>query len=146
MIAYHHSPGVLGDRTRASGDLAGWPHLLRGLVAAEHVDAGVGRIGQKAEDAGVGQAAPQQLAVPCTAIRTAREAQAKLLEPSYNAVGCALAFEQFEDRANRALHLAVGIEHDLVFVEDKADRQCKPQTASGCLIELAAVEARADDV
>jgi hypothetical protein len=32
MITYHHSPGVLGDRTRASGDLAGWPHLLRGLI------------------------------------------------------------------------------------------------------------------
>src|SRR4051812_48043831 len=28
MIRYHHPPCILGHRTRAGGDLAGWPHLL----------------------------------------------------------------------------------------------------------------------
>ena len=130
MIAYRHPPGVLRDRTRAGGDLAGWTDLLGRLVAAEYIDAGIRRIGQDAEDARMRQPTPNKLAIPCPAVCSARETQAKLLEALHNAVGGALACEQFEDRSNCALHLPVGIEHDLVFVEDEPDRQRKPQIAS----------------
>ena len=103
MIADHHPPGVLRHQARPRADLAGGLDLFRRLVAAEHIDAGVGWIGQDAEHPRMGQPAPNQLAVPCAAIRPAREAQPKFLEASYDAVGRALAGEQIEDRANRAL-------------------------------------------
>ena len=57
--------------------------------------------------------------------RTTRRGKrkAEILEALDHGVGGTLAFEQFEDGANRALHLAVRIEHNLVVVEDKPDRQ-----------------------
>ena len=92
------------------------------------------------------QPTPDKLAIPCSTIGSARETQAKLLEALYDAESGTFACEQFEDRPNCALNLSVGIEHDLVFVEDEADRQCEPQIASRRLVELATVEARANDV
>jgi hypothetical protein len=47
---------------------------------------------------------------------------------------------------NRALDLLVGVEHDLVGFEHKADGQGKAQLALVRLIQLPAVEAPADDV
>ena len=44
------------------------------------------------------------------------------------------------------MDLPVWIEYDLVIVEDEPDRQRESQFAFGRLVELAAVEARADDV
>jgi|SRR6476659_1537479 hypothetical protein len=41
MIAYHHPPCVLRNRTQAGGDLAGWANLFGRLIAAEHIGAGV---------------------------------------------------------------------------------------------------------
>jgi hypothetical protein len=142
VIAYHHPPGVLSHSPRAGGDLAGWTDLLARLVAAEHIGPSIRRIGQDAEDARMRQPTPNELAIPCSTICSAGETQAKLLEALYNAEGGAFACEQFEDRPNRALHLPVGIENDVVFVEDEPDRQCEPQIASRRLVELATVEAR----
>jgi hypothetical protein len=86
------------------------------------------------------------LPIPCPTICAARKAKAKLLEALYNGEGTAFAREQLEHCPNRALHLPVWIEHDLVFVENKPDRQCEPQIASRRLVELATVEAPANDV
>lgn len=74
VISNHDPPGRLGHQARAGDHLAGRPDLLGGLVAAEDVSAGITRIGQDAEHARMGQPSPQQLAIPCAAIGTAREA------------------------------------------------------------------------
>ena len=74
------------------------------------------------------------------AIGTARKVQSHVPEAPHDAIGGALAREQLKDRADGALHLLVGIEHDLVVVEDQPDRQWKPQLALGGFVELAAME------
>ena len=51
----------------------------------------------------MGQAAPDQLAVPRAAIRAAGKAQAELVEASDDAVRRALLLEQIEDRADGPL-------------------------------------------
>src|SRR5215471_238560 len=68
------------------------------------------------------------------------------MEAPHGAVGGALAFEQVEDRADGALDLLIGIAHDLVVFVDEADWQGEAQLASGRLVKLVAVEARADDM
>jgi hypothetical protein len=92
------------------------------------------------------QPAPEEFSVPRATIGTTREAQPEFLEAPHGAVGGTLAFEQFEDHADRALDLPIGIEHDLVALEYEADRQREAQFAPGGFVEFAAMEARADDV
>ena len=76
----------------------------------------------------------------------AGKAQAQFVEALHHGVGGALLFEQLEDAANRTLHLLVGVEHDLVAIPDEADRQRKAQLALVRFVELAAVQARANDM
>ncbi len=92
------------------------------------------------------QPTPEKLSVPRATVGTTREAQPQFLEAPHGAVGGGLAFEQIEGHADRALNLPIGIEHDLVVLEYEPDRQREPQFAPGRLVELAAMEARADDV
>jgi hypothetical protein len=94
----------------------------------------------------MGQAAPEQFAVPGASVRPTRKAQAELLEALHHGIGRALSFEQFKYHSNGTLHFLVGIKTNLVVVENKADRQSEMQLTFACLVELAAVEARADDV
>ena len=94
----------------------------------------------------MGQSAPQKLAVPCAAIGAPRKLQTELVEALHDAEGCALLGEQIKDPAHRALDFPIGVEDDLVVFEDEADRQRETQLALGGFIQLAAVEARADDV
>ena len=94
----------------------------------------------------MGQPAPEKLAVPRTAIRAPGKPQAQLVVAADDAERRSLAREQIEDRADGPLNFLVWIEHDLVAVKDKSDRQCEAQLAFGSLIELAAMEAGADNV
>src|SRR6202049_5284771 len=69
-----------------------------------------------------------------------------LKTPLDHAVRAALSFEQFKDRSNGALHFLVRVKCNLVVVKDQANRQREVQLTLLRFVELATVEARADDV
>jgi len=146
MVRNDDAPLILWPEAGLSADLAGRPNLLASLISSEHVSAGVRWVRQDAEHPRMGQAAPEQFAVPGASVRSTRKAQAELLEALHHGIGRALSFEQFKDHSNGTLHFLVGIKRNLVVVENKADRQSEMQLTLACLVELAAVEARADDV
>ncbi len=75
-----------------------------------------------------------------------RETQTEFIEALDDAKSRALPREQIEDRSHCALDFLVWIEHDFVALEDKSDRQREAQFALGRLVELTAMEARADDM
>ena len=58
----------------------------------------------------------------------------------------AFFFEQLEYGPDGSLHVLVWIEHDAAAIVDEANRQREAQLAPVRLVELAAVQARADDV
>ena len=60
--------------------------------------------------------------------------------------GCTFFRKQFEDRANSALNFLVWVDYNFVVVADEPNWQRKPELASVRLIELAAMEARADNM
>ena len=146
MTRNDDAPLILRHEARLSADLAGRANPLAGLVSPEHVSAGIRWIGQDAEHPRMSQTAPEQFAIPSPAVGPARKAKTKLLEAPDHRIGAALSLEQFEHRPNGALHFLIGVERDLIVVENKADRQSEAQLTFVRLVELAAVEARADDV
>jgi len=91
------------------------------------------------------QASPQQLAVP-GATRSGGESAGPARGSAARRVGGALLLEQLEHGPHRALYLLVGIEHDAVAIPNEADRQRKAQLALVCFVELAAVQARANNM
>src|ERR1700693_3438044 len=94
----------------------------------------------------MGQSTPEQFAIPGAAVRPTRKAKAQLLEALDHAVRAALSFEQFKDRSNGALHFLVRIECNLVVVKNQTNWQGEVQLTLLRFVELATVEARADDV
>jgi hypothetical protein len=94
----------------------------------------------------MGQPAPKEYAVPRATIRATSEAQIEFIEALDDAECCTLECKQIEDRTDCALDLLIWIEDDLVVLENKSDRQGEAQFALGGLVELTAMEARADDV
>src|ERR1700716_1864487 len=146
MVRNDDAPLILWHEAGLSADLAGRPNLLASLISPKHVSAGVRWVRQDAEHPRMGQAAPEQFAVPGASVRPTRKAQAELLEALTHGIGRALSFEQFKYHSNSTLHFLVGIKRNLVIVENKADRQSEMQLTFAGLVELAAVEARADDV
>ena len=134
MIGDGDAPFVLRHQARYRGDVAVRRDLLAGLVASEHISAGMGRVLQEAEHTRMGQATPQQLAVPGTAIGAAGKAQAQLVEALHHGVGGALRLEQLEHAADRTLHLPVGVEHDLVALVDEANREGKARASPLCAL------------
>ena len=146
VIGDRNAPGILRHQARARADFAGRSHPFGRLVSPEHINAGVGGIGEDAEHSRMGQPAPNKLAVPCTAIGATRETQTEFIEALDDAKSRALPREQIEDRSHYALDFLVWIEHNFVALEDKSDRQREAQFALGRLVELTAMEARADDM
>jgi hypothetical protein len=94
----------------------------------------------------MGQSPPEQFAIPGAAVRPTRKAKTQLLEALDHAVRAALSFEQFKHRSNGALHFLVGVECNLVVVKNQTNRQGEVQLTLLRFVELAAVEARAEDV
>ena len=67
-----------------------------------------------------------------------------LLEVAHHRAGRAGAVEGVEDEADGALHLLVGVEHELsAGVEDHAQRGPHPQLAAARLVQLSPDQARA---
>src|SRR6266446_1326410 len=115
-------------------------------MSPEHVGAGIRWIRQDTEHPRMGQSTPEQFAIPGAAVRPTRKAKTQPLEALDYGVRTALSFEQFEDRSNGALYFLVRIERNLVVVKNQTNRQREVQFTLVRLVELAAVEARADDV
>src|SRR5258706_6564945 len=87
------APLILGHEAGLSTDLAGWPDLLASLVSPKHVGAGVRWIRQDTEYPRMSQSAPEQFAIPGTAIRPTRKAKAAFLESPHHGVGAALSLK-----------------------------------------------------
>src|SRR5262249_8448667 len=83
----------------------------------------------------------QNHAASCQGIPCARESG--ILK---SGISRSIALEQLEDGANRALHFLIGIEHDLVAIIHVTNRQRELELTFARLVELAAMEARANDV
>src|SRR6266478_1682001 len=115
-------------------------------MSPEHVGAGIRWIRQDTEHPRMGQSTPEQFAIPGAAVRPTRKAKTQPLEALDYGVRTALSFEQFEDRSNGALHFLVRIECNLVVVKDQTNRQREVQLTLMRFVELAAVEARANDM
>src|SRR5260370_24046944 len=104
MVRNDDAPLILWHQAGLSADLAGRPNLLASLISSEHVSAGVRWVRQDAEHPRMGQAAPEQFAVPGASVRPTRKAQAELLEALHHGIGRALSFEQFKYHSNGTLH------------------------------------------
>src|SRR5258708_9700341 len=115
-------------------------------MSPEHVGAGIRWIRQGTEHPRMGQSTPEQFAIPGAAVRPTRKTKTQPLEALDYGVRTALSFEQFEHRSNGALYFLVRIERNLVVVKNQTNRQREVQFTLVRLVELAAVEARADDV
>src|SRR6266404_801507 len=115
-------------------------------MSPEHVGAGIRWIRQDTEHPRMGQSTPEQFAIPGAAVRPTRKTKTQPLEALDYGVRTALSFEQFEHRSNGALYFLVRIERNLVVVKNQTHRQREVQFTLVRLVELAAVEARADDV
>ena len=103
-------------------------HHPAGVVAAEHVGAGVGRVGQDTQHPGVGEAAPAQLAGPHPAVGAQREAST--LERGHDLVGGPAGAEGGKQVGDRGLHLGVRVHHrGALVVVDVADRQREAELA-----------------
>ena len=76
-------------------------------------DARVDGIGQHANYARMGEPSPDQFAIPSAAVCAARKTQAQFVETFDNGISRSLALKQFEDGADRALHLLIGVERNL---------------------------------
>ena len=142
----HHPPSILGHRTQTGDNFAGGTDLLGGLVSTEYVHTGIGGIRQHSQDSGMGQPPPNKLSIPYPTVGASWEAQTSFLKAAHRAVSCTFFRKQFEDRANSALNFLVWIDYNFVVVVDEPNWQWKPELASVRLIELAAMEARADNM
>src|SRR6185295_4995411 len=89
---------------------------------------------------------PDQSAVPCAAVCAARKAKAKFVEALDHGVGGTFALEQIKQCSNGALHFLIGVEGNLVIFKHITNRQRESELAFARLVELAAMEARANDV
>src|SRR5215467_7773352 len=115
-------------------------------MSPKHVGAGIRWIRQDTEHPRMVQSTPEQFAIPGAAVRPTRKAKTQRLEALDYGVRAALSFEQFKDRSNGALHFLVRIERNFVVVKNQTNRQREVQLTLMRFVELAAVEARADDV
>ena len=109
-----------------------------GGVAAEHVRAGVARVLQDPQHAGVGEPAPAQLPGPRAAVGAQREPAAG--ERGDHPVGRPARGERGEHVPDRGLDPGIGVDHDIAgVVVDQPDRQRGAQLAApgrGPLVRL----------
>src|ERR1700692_1263416 len=73
MVRNDDAPLILWHQAGLSADLAGRPNLLARLIWSDHVSAGVRWVRQDAEHPRMGQAAPEQFAVPGASVRPPRK-------------------------------------------------------------------------
>ena len=93
------------------------------------------------------QPPPYESAVPRAAVGALRKPQLLPAEVVHDRVGAAGLMEDVEDQPDGALHLLVRIEHDAPLVGvAQANRQREAELTFLGLVELAALEARANDV
>src|SRR6516225_2216921 len=118
VVADHDPPSILGHRTQAGDDFAGGTDLFGRLVAAEY---------------------------PHATIRASWEAQTSFLKAAHHTIGSAFFRKQFEDCANCALNLLIGIDHNFVVIVDEPNRQRKAKLAAVRLVQFTTMEARADN-
>jgi len=141
MAGNGDTPFLLRHRPADRANLSRRRDALVRLEASEHISARIGWIGQNAKHAGMGEAAPQQFAIPGAAIGAARKAKPDFVEALDNGVCGALFFEQLEHGPDGSLHFEVRIGHDPAAVVNEANRQWKAQFALLCLVELAPMQA-----
>src|SRR5262245_8139042 len=94
----------------------------------------------------MGEPSPDQFAIPGAAVCAARKTKTELVEALDHSEGAGFALEQLENSAGSALHFLIGIEHNLVALIHIAHGQRELELAFARLVELAAMEARANDV
>src|SRR5215831_3635673 len=146
MVGYGDTPLVLRHTTHLCVYLSIGRNMLAGLESAEHIGSGVCGIGQHANHARMGEPSPNQFAVPGATPLATRKMKTEFVETFDNGISRSFALEQLEDGANRALHFLIGIEHDLVAIIHVTNRQRELELTFARLVELAAMEARANDV
>ena len=147
VILDPHEPGVQRDAARAHADVAFGGNLLRALVTPEDIRPGIRGVLENVEHAVVVQPTPDESAVPRPAVGALREPQLLSAEVVHDRVGAARLAEDLEDQPDSALDLLVRIEHDAPLVGvAQADRQREAELTLLGLVELAALEARANDV
>jgi len=94
------------------------------LITAEDVPAGIGGVLEQAQHPAVGQAAPDQLPVPCSPIGPLGETERAGGEALHHREGAARFTKQPKHQAHRAPHFFVRIQDDTAFlVVVKADRK-----------------------
>ena len=99
-----------------------------GVVAAEHVGAGIGGVGQDPQHPGMGEPAPAQLTGPHPAVGAQRETPP--LERGHDLIGGPAGAERGEHVGHRRLDLAVRVDdRGALVVVDEADRQREAQLA-----------------
>lgn len=123
---------------------------VRGLAgAAPAIDerAGITRVVQRLQHAPVRQCRPRQLAFARAGAHARGEQQLLVVERLHDGARRAGPLERLEKVAQRLLHGAVGIEHNVARrVIDQADRQRQGQLAAARLGEDAALQPRTDEV
>ena len=144
IVDQHRPLGArqLGDGRRDRAVRADRPPRA---VAAEHIRAGVTRVGEHRQHPRVRQLTPSHLARPRAAIGALREPAA--LEDADDAIGGAGLLERSEQVGDRGLDLFVGVDdRQALVVVDVADRQREPQLAALRGRALGALQARGDHV
>lgn len=116
-------------------------------MTAIYEGAGIARVVERAQRPGVMQRAPDQLALVGAGRQPAGKEQTPFTEAADSGGRRAGAPEGFEKRAQRALHLKVGVEHDFADrVVYEADWQSHLQLAPTRLRPLSADESCPQDV
>ena len=142
MTTGQSCPGQLDD---LGADRAVGLDDAAGVVTAEHVGAGIGRVGQDPQHPGMGEPAPAQLAGPHAAVGPQREPAAP--EGGHHLVGRTAGAEGGEQVGHRGLHFGVGVDHrGALVVVDKADRQRETQLATLGRRPLGPLEAAGQEV
>ena len=139
-------PGVQRDWAGPRADFTiGGDLLAAAAVAPEDIHARIRGVLEDAEHPIVAQTAPDEPAIPRAAVCALREPKLLVAEVVNDRVGAASLSEDLEDEPDGPLDLLVRIEYDAPLVGvAQADRQREAEFALLGLVELAALEARAD--
>ena len=122
-------------------------NLLDAPIAAEGIDARVRRILQDPQNTAVGQASPEQLARPHTAVTAFRKQQVLLGKSLHHRVSGPGFAKHREDQLDGAAYVLVRILHNPIgLVEHIAHWQGKPQLSFLRFVQLSALQSTADEV
>ena len=140
-------PRVSRDADHAALDVPLARDLLGRATLTVDVGPSVCRVFQDRKQARVLQAIPDQLSCPQPAVGPLRKAQTVDRKVLGDAKGRAVLLEELEDLLDTFADLVIRIEHNPPFlVIAQADRKRKAQLTLAGLVQLATLEARADQV